>query len=130
MKTDNLEELMKHYGDFTDATISKIIFDQAENGLTTVLYLSSRLISIDKIQYDNIVLQLFDIEEIKFVQPFQSTNFRPWAGNFLKFSDKYIFDFCPVAENLTSIEEIVASNFYVICKSFLLESIPVVSILD
>lgn len=130
MKTENIEELIKNYGDFTDAKISKIVFEQIEYRTDIILHLSSRLLSISNVQYDSIILKLNDAEEIKFIQKFQGENFNPWAGNILRFEDKYIFDFSPFDENLKTVEEIKKSNFYIICKSFLLESVPKVSILE
>ncbi len=130
MEITNLEELDKHYGDFTDAVISKIVFEQNDYGTTAVLHLSSRLVSTERNQYDSIVISFFNVEEIEFIQPFRGTSFRPWAGNSLKFEDKYIFGFEPFNENLKSVEEIKKSNFYIICKSFVLESVPKCSVLD
>ncbi|MEA5459636.1 hypothetical protein VB796_11325 [Arcicella sp. LKC2W] len=130
MEITDLEELTMHYGDFTDAKIYRIVFEQNEYRTDVVLHLSTRLLTSTQVQYDSIILKLIDAKDIKFIQHFQGENFYPWAGNVLKFEDRYIFDFSPFDENLTSVEEIKKSNFYIICQNFLLESSPKCSVLS
>ncbi|AYQ32281.1 hypothetical protein [Runella sp. SP2] len=118
----------KKYGSFCDVVIERLNYklEYIENFME--LEVIARNIEYSNFNvYENILIKFNKIKKFKFYESMGATNHITVLDcNILKISGLYVFDFIPWGENLTDLDEIRKSNFYIICEDFEFTSSPVV----
>jgi len=117
---DNLAALIKRYGDFCDSTIESLSYKlHYIDRVITMTTLTRNIEFTDKNVYEIVTLKFTKIKEFKFYEEEGSINhIVVLGGDFLKIQNRYIFDFIPWGEHLTTLEDIRKSNYYIICEEF------------
>ena len=127
-KMDKLAALIKKYGPFCDVVIERLNYklEYIEN-LIELEVIARNIEHSNFNVYENILIKFNKIKEFKFYESMGSTNHITVLDcNILRINGLYVFDFIPWGENLTDLDDIRKSNFYIICEDFEFTSSPVV----